>query len=380
LPIDSTTRKSREAAEHPLAVQVCAGGGVGEVTGPRKGDRRAGSVPAMAAAGRRTIAALLAATVGVVSACGSEENEERLDPAARVVELPGAASQIDFDDIVYSKRLDRVLVPARQSGLYVVDPQSGSAERLGRLSDVDSADEGRGLVFALHRDDRTLDVVDPGSGRVVASATTQTSGDYVRYVAATDELWVSQPAADPPGIEIFSLSDASSPTPRRAAFVEVAGGAEGLTVGSRSGRAYTHAGSDVAVLDVSARRVSDRWTTGCGGTHGFPRVDDRGRFVLASCSDGGRVVLLDARDGRELGRYAAGGGEALPAYWSAGDRFYVRGDPGTRIVTLNASSKGLAPVDEVRVPEVGHCLTADAGGHVWTCDAARGRVLRFPGG
>jgi hypothetical protein len=338
-------------------------------------------VPAVDAVGRRTIAALLlAATVGVVSACGSEQNEERLDPAARVVELPGAASEIDFDDIVYSKRLDRVLVPARQSGLYVVDPRSGIAERLGRLSDVDSADEGRGLVFALHRDDRTVDVVDPRSGRVVASATTETSGDYVRYVAATDELWVSQPAADPPGIEIFSLSGASSPTPRRAAFVEVPGGAEGLTVGSRSGRAYTHAGSDVAVLDVSGRRVSDRWATGCGGTHGFPRVDDARRFLLAGCSDEGRVVLLDARDGGELGRYSAGGGEALPAYSSAGDRFYVRGDPGTRLVTLKPSPEGLARVDEVRVPEVGHCLTADAGGHVWSCDAARGRILRFNGG
>jgi len=338
-------------------------------------------VSAVDAAGRRTIAALLvAATVGVVSACGSEQDQERLDPAARVVGLPGAATEIDFDDIVYSKRLDRVLVPARESGLYVIDPQSGNAKRLGRLSDVDSADEGRGLVFALHRDDRTLDVVDPGSGRVVASAATETSGDYVRYVAATDELLVSQPAADPPGVAIFSLSHASAPTPRRSAFVEVAGGAEGLTVDSRSGRAYTHAGSDVAVLDVSARRVSDRWATGCAGTHGFPRVDDRGRFVLASCGDEGRVVLLDARDGRKLGRYSAGGGEALPAYSSAGDRFSVRGDPGTRLVTLNASSKGLAAVDQLRVPEVGHCLTGDAVGHVWTCDAARGRILQFGGG
>ena len=78
---------------------------------------------------RRTIvlACLIALTlVGLVGG-GSDSGDLRLDPAARAVALPGAMRQIDFDDIVYSDRLRRVLVPARRSGLYLVDTGSRRA-------------------------------------------------------------------------------------------------------------------------------------------------------------------------------------------------------------------------------------------------------------
>jgi hypothetical protein len=141
--------------------------------------------------------------------------------------------------------------------------------------------------------------------------------------------------------------------------------------------AYTRAGNDIAAVDISSRRVSARWPTGCNGTHGFPRVDEREKLLLASCADKGEVVLLDLDDGRRLDHYAVGGAEALPGYSSTTDHFYARADPGTRLATLSASRHRLRLVDEVDVPEVGHCLTADGVGHYWTCDANDGRVLRF---
>jgi hypothetical protein len=111
-----------------------------------------------------------------------------------------------------------------------------------------------------------------------------------------------------------------------------------------------------------------------------PQIDTRRRLALASCSSDGTVSLLSLDDGRRLGRFAAGGGEALPAYSPATGHFYVRGDPGTTLATLRASKTGLARVDDVRVPSAGHCLTADDVGHYWTCDAEHGRVLRFDDG
>ena len=166
-------------------------------------------------------------------------------------------------------------------------------------------------------------------------------------------------------------------TPRRAAFVAVPDGPEGLVWSAGTGKAYTHAGSDVVAIDLESHAVTDRWATGCEGTHGFPRVDERDGVLLASCSADGKVVLLDLDDGRQLDDYAVGDGEALPGYSERSDHFYVRADPGTRLATLAASPQRLRLVRRVEVPDIGHCLTADTVGHYWTCDAEAGRVLRF---
>src|SRR5215212_7415226 len=92
---------------------------------------------------QRTVAlgCVALALVGL-SACGAGEDTSRIDPAADVVSLAGAMRGIDFDDIVYSDRLGRVLVPARRSGLYLIDPTNGQADRVGHRGTADSADEG----------------------------------------------------------------------------------------------------------------------------------------------------------------------------------------------------------------------------------------------
>ena len=321
--------------------------------------------------------ALLGAALGSVPGCGSDQTASLAVPGARVVELPGAQGAIDFDDIVYSRRLRRVMVPARRSGLYLVDPGSGAATRVGRISSADSADEGEGDVFVADRERRTIAAVDPRSGRTTSSFKTDAPLDYVRYVPPTRELWVTEPAASPPGIEVFSLAGDPRSTPQRAGFIPVPGGPEALAIDATRGTAYTHAGKDLAVIDIARRTVTARWPTGCTGTHGFPQIDNHHQLVLASCAGDGTVSLLSLTDGRQHGRYAAGGGEALPAYSATTRHFYVRGDPGTRLVTLEPSRAGLAKVGEVTVPRAGHCLTADGAGHYWTCDAEHGRVLRF---
>jgi len=47
------------------------------------------------------------------------------------------------------------------------------------------------------------------------------------------------------------------------------------------------------------------------------------------------------------------------------------------LATLAPSRQGLRLISAVRVPSVGHCLTADTVGHYWTCDAKAARVLGF---
>jgi len=67
---------------------------------------------------------LIAIAVGV-AACGSNGGASLPGSPARVVDLPGAENAIDFDDIAYSPRLSRIIVPARRSGLYLIEPRTG---------------------------------------------------------------------------------------------------------------------------------------------------------------------------------------------------------------------------------------------------------------
>jgi len=308
--------------------------------------------------------------------CGSDSSSGPVDPSAHVVDLPGAAGVIDFDDIVYSRALDRVLVPARESGLYLVDPRNGTARRAGRLGSADSADEGGRMLFVLDREARTITVLDE-RGQVATSVKLDVPADYVRFVPSRRELWVTEPAASPSGIEIFALGSGAAPAPRRSGFIAVPDGPEALALATRRRTAYTHAGADLLAIDIDRRTIDGRWPTGCPGTHGFPRVDARERRVLASCASNGEVALIDPASGRAVAREAAGGDEALPGYSPTTDHFYVRGDPGTKLVTLQRSKAGFRRVRTVNVPQDGHCLTADESGHYWTCDARAGRILQF---
>lgn len=296
------------------------------------------------------------------------------DPTALAVKLPGADQNIDFDDVAYSADTGSVLVPARDAGAYLVDPRNGQAKGVSSAEHADSIDSGQGLLFVLNRNQSQIRVLDP-DGKVLSSVSTSTGTDYLRYAASTGELWVSEPSKE--GLEIFALGKAQDDAPRRVGFVPVPGGTEGLTLSSDGATAYTHAGNDVARINVRSRTVTARWSSGCDGTHGFPRVDERDKLLLASCANKGKVTLLDLKDGHLIDEYELGGGESLPAYSSGTDHFYVRSDPGTKIATLKASPQGLTLVREVQVPEAGHCLGADDQGRYWTCDADSGQLLLF---
>ncbi|WP_188537420.1 YncE family protein [Kocuria dechangensis] len=292
------------------------------------------------------------------------------------MELPQGGENVDFDDTVYTADLDRVLIPARSEGIYLVDPATAQATRVDYPGAVDSVDAGDGGLFALDRSGRVIHVLDP-EGQLKSSVATGGGPDYLRYVAAEKELWISEPGVE--GIEVFTLQDSLELAPRRSGFIPVPGGVEGLTFSADGSRAYTHAGNDLVVLDVPAHREAARWPTGCNGTHGSPRIDQDGTFVLASCAKDGKVTLLDAADGHQLGAYEVGGGESLPGHSAEQDYFYVRSDPGSTLAVLDASRESLQEVRTVKVPEVGHCLGAQ-GNHYWTCDAAAGGVLLFQDG
>ncbi len=317
------------------------------------------------------------AVLVLLTGCSAGGAPQRVGPDM-AVELPGAERPTKFDDLTYSSRLQRVLVPALHAGLYLVDPTTGDAKRLEGLGAVYSAAEGEETVLVADRDGSSIAMVDPASGRVVASAPTGGPPDYVRYVPSRGEVWVTE-KGDRAGIEIFEMGTPEARRLASVAFVSIPGGPEGLATSSLRRRGYTQTSDgSVAVIDVDRREVVARWSTGCGDTHGIPALDEQRGLLLAGCASDGKGVLLNVDgDGERLATYSVEGDEALMAH-APGGHFYLRADPGPEIATLEATQEGnLQLIRMAGAPMTGHCLTADDLGHYWTCDQNGTKLLRY---
>src|SRR5882757_6491705 len=145
--------------------------------------------------------------------------------------LPGGESGIGFDDMGFAPSIHKELVPAGRSGnLDLIEPNTMQITAIGGFSSrksfggghgqgVTSVDEGRGLLFATDRDAKQLIVVDPKTQSVIATAPLASGPDYVRYVSATSEVWVTEPGTA--RIEVFSLPQNGAPEPAHVDFISV---------------------------------------------------------------------------------------------------------------------------------------------------------------
>src|SRR5436305_2572139 len=185
---------------------------------------------------------------------------------AEPLPLPGGEGGIGLDDLIFPPGLRQVVVPAGRTGKIVLfDPQSRKAREITGFKSTPpgngahdagptSADEGKGYLFVSDRTSRRLEVIDPAKGTIVAGAPLAGSPDYVRYVATTNEVWVTEPDKD--GIEIFSLSNAKPPVPAHAAFLPVPGGPESLVIDARAQVGYANLWkSSTVVSDLAGRRI-----------------------------------------------------------------------------------------------------------------------------
>src|SRR5262249_28991927 len=136
--------------------------------------------------------------------------------------------------------------------------------------------------------------------------------DYVRYVAATSELWVTEP--DSERIEIFSLPKDGPPQLVHAAVLSVPGGPESLVIDNSRHLAFTTLwhGATVALV-VKNRQQTAKWPNTCQGSRGIA-VDEQRGFLLAGCSEGTAVVLDIDHGGRMLSSQKRGNGVDVIGY------------------------------------------------------------------
>jgi hypothetical protein len=306
-----------------------------------------------------------------------------IDAGAAPVPMPGGLAGIGFDDLRFSPTLAMLLVPAGRSGnVDLVDPSSEAVTPIGGFSSevtytgddsfgVTSADEGNAIVYAVDRTSKTLVVVEPQTKTIVAHATLAATPGYVRYVAPTNEVWVTEPSQQQ--VEVFALGTSASTAPTHSTTIAVGGGPESLEIDVTGLRAYTHATSATVAIDVMAHAVVASWPNGCATSRGIA-VDSANKWVISACQEG--MVVVATTQGATLGTVVVGAGVDQIAYDAQRTRLYVPGPAAAAMSVVSLAADGSPKVlGSVQTPSDTHCAVTNGGGSVYVCAPSAGALL-----
>jgi DNA-binding beta-propeller fold protein YncE len=238
-----------------------------------------------------------------------------------------------------------------------------------------SVDEGGGFLFVTDRTTRKLSVVDPAKKQIVSTVSVGASPDYVRFVPATNEVWITEPDAEQ--LEVFTLSRRQL---TKAATISTPGGPESLVIDRTRDRAYTHLwGGATLSIDVHTRMVVESWGNGCAGSRGIALDEARG-FLFAGYDEGRGTALDVANGGTMLGnlQVAATGVDVIDYPPSLMHLYLPGSDTGTMAIAEVSASGALTLRSTVTTVSGAHCVTADDRGNAWVCDRDNGELLIYP--
>ncbi|HYV46211.1 MAG TPA: hypothetical protein VFA20_15180 [Myxococcaceae bacterium] len=304
------------------------------------------------------------------------------------IAMPGGDRGIGFDDLGYSSKLGKVLVPSGATGrVNLVDPKTGAVESISGFSagagggqghgeGTTSADVGGGFLFASDRTRKTLSGVDLATRKIVATAQLQGGPDYVRWVGPTSEVWVTEPGRK--AIEIFRFTSNPAPALTSVASITFPDGPESLVIDATRGRAYTHSWKDTTfAVDLKARAVAATWNNGCQGARGIGLDEPRG-WLFVGCDEGQAVSLDVVHGGAKLGAVKTAKGVDIIAYSAALGHLYVPGGDDAQLTTVGVGKAGaLTSLGTAPTAPDAHCVATDGAGTAFICDPQHGRVLRI---
>ncbi|MGH8182972.1 MAG: YncE family protein, partial [Rhodanobacteraceae bacterium] len=210
-------------------------------------------------------ASLLLATLPLAGFAASAT----LAPRA-VIPIPGRQHGIGFDDIGYAAALHRITVPAGATGnLVLIDPDTDALTVIHGVSappvrpqqrreGTTSAIYAEGYLFASDHDPAEVVAIDPRTRKAIGRTPLASGPDYVRYVARTHEIWVTEPGKQQ--IQVFKLSVDPKPALTPETAIHIAGGPESLEVDNARNRAYSNLwkGKTVAV-ELTSHKVLAEW-------------------------------------------------------------------------------------------------------------------------
>jgi hypothetical protein len=306
-----------------------------------------------------------------------------VDAGALPVPLPGGEGGIGFDDLRFSSTLSTLLIPAGRTGnLDLVDPSSEAVSSVGGFSTaptytddsfgVTSADEGNAIVYAADRTSNTLAVINPKQQAIVSHVALAATPGYVRYVAPTNEVWVTEPTEHQ--IEVFTLGSTPTAAPVHSMVIAVSNGPESLEIDPVGKRAYTNATTATVAIDVVGHAVVSTWPNGCETSRGIA-VDPTNGWVIAACQEG-MVVVLATQGGATIGTAPVGAGVDQIAYDAQRVRLYVPSPTAAAMSVVSLGTSGSPKVlGSIQTTNDAHCAVTPGGGEVFVCAPSRGVLL-----
>ncbi len=302
-----------------------------------------------------------------------------------VIKMPGGAHGIGFDDIGFVPQLDRITIPAGTTGkLVLMDPVTHALTVIPGVSTapkVKSFREGttsaiyaEGYLFASDHDPTEIVTIDPHTHAVLARTKLASGPDYVRYVARTREIWVTEPGKAQ--IQVFKLAVDPRPTLTPETVIPVAGGPESLEIDDPRNRAYSNLWKDKTVeMELTTHKVLAEWPNTCKGSNGIA-IDEARDHVFVACGEGKVVTLAPTEHGKVVASARAGAGIDIISYSPKLHHLYVPGaHAGTLTIFDVAASGALKPTAEYRTAQHAHCVADDNDGHVFVCDPRAGAIL-----
>lgn len=305
-----------------------------------------------------------------------------------VIKIPGGEHGIGFDDLGYAAALNRITVPAGATGnLVLMDPATRALTVIPDVSaapgkvrqrreGTTSAVYAEGYLFASDHDPAEVVAIDPKTRAVVGRTRLESGPDYVRYVARTHEIWVTEP--DKQQIQVFKLSVTPKPALTPETAIHIAGGPESLEIDNARDRAYSNLWKGKTVeMELTTHKVLAEWPNTCNGSHGIA-IDRANDHVFVACGGGKVVTLAPAENGKVIATARAGAGIDIISYSPKLHHLYVPGARAATLTIFDASASGsLKPIAVYKTAERSHCVTDDAAGHVFVCDPRAGTILEI---
>lgn len=352
---------------------------------------------------------------GFLAACSSLKlNPNNL--TTRIAPLP-FNTPISFDDFTYDSQHRRVIIPAGETGqIALIDPTNMETQLISGFSrQVDSPNPIAGassvavagnFLYALDPETMAIKTIKLDTGSLIASTQVQGAPDYIRFVSATDEVWVTEKGLHQ--IEIFSVSGDDSPAPVSTGTISIPNGPEGLVIDDHRGLAFTNRPDQslTDVIQVMTHTVIAHWGSGCSSAKGMAVDEDEG-YLFVACEEGKLVMMDINNDGFQITSQNYGGELDFVAYNSLLHHVYLPSS-ASGVVAIFQLQKLPVNSESTNAPEItpevnptaaagaaphtdfktslrllgtadtdinSKCVTADEYNNIWVCDPNHGQVF-----
>jgi hypothetical protein len=348
--------------------------------------------------------------IGILSACSSLKlNPNNLN--TQIASLPFKIP-ISFNDFTYDSRIRRVIIPAGETGqVALVDPTNLQVQLISGFSrQIDPANPMIGassvavagdFLYGLDQETMSIKTIRLSTGELIASTPLQAAADYIRFVSATNELWVTEKGLQQ--IEIFSVSGGDPPVPESSGTISVPNGPDALIIDDQRGLAFTNRPNQslTDVIQVMTHTVIAQWGNGCSSARGMA-IDENEGYLFVACEEGKLVMMDINNDGYQITSQNYGGELDFVAY-----------NPNLHHVYLPSSASGVLAIFQLQKllvnPEATYasgktseisptaaspdfkisllllgtadtdinakCVTTDENNNIWVCDPKNGQVF-----